>query len=321
MTRPWLSVIIPTYNGGAYLPKALESIATQNFNDLECIAVDDGSTDSTLEILDKYKAKFPIHLIKKNTPKNWTTSTNLAIKLARGDYICFLHQDDIWYAKRLTQLKQVTEHFPEVVLILHPSYYINSMGKNLGLWRCPLPIYPKPISPALMIERLLIQNFISIPSPIFKREVALQVEGLDEKLWYTADWDFWLKIASCGNTIYLPKPLSGFRIHSSSQTIVHSSEVKDFRSQLEIIVDRYLPLWEAPEQLKHRVRKVADFSIDLNTALASTIHGKKNNVIPLILSFMRLGPSGWYRYVRDSRIWERVLARLRTQLITYRGGK
>ncbi|MCL4825574.1 MAG: glycosyltransferase, partial [Anaerolineales bacterium] len=55
--RPWLSVLIPTYNGETFLPAALDSIAIQEDPDIECIAVDDGSTDQTLSILEQYKEK------------------------------------------------------------------------------------------------------------------------------------------------------------------------------------------------------------------------------------------------------------------------
>jgi hypothetical protein len=99
-------------------------------------------------------------------------------------------------------LKKLTIQFPEANLILNPSIFVNIQGQKLGLWRCPLPSYPIMISSEQMISKLLVQNFISIPAPIFKREMALKVGGLDEKLWYTADWDFWLKLAQDGQIIY-----------------------------------------------------------------------------------------------------------------------
>ena len=53
-------------------------------------------------------------------------------------------------------------------------------------------------SQRVVVERLLVQNFISMPAPLFSREAAIRVGGLDEDLWYTADWDFWLKLAAVG---------------------------------------------------------------------------------------------------------------------------
>ena len=91
-------------------------------------------------------------------------------------------------------MKQLIDQFPEVDFFLHSSKFIDVKGNYLGPWKCPLPVFPKIINSKLMTERLLIQNFISITAPIIKREVAQKVGGLDETLWYTADWDLWLKI-------------------------------------------------------------------------------------------------------------------------------
>jgi glycosyltransferase involved in cell wall biosynthesis len=314
MTPPWLSVLIPTYNGEDYLTSALNSIILQGDGSIECIAIDDGSTDATLSILNTYQKKLPIKILKQSRHGNWVLSTNYGLSSARGEYICFLHQDDLWFKNRLSIMRRLTVAFPEVVLFLHPSRYLDAKGNDLGLWRCPLPSYPEIIKSDLLIEKLLIQNFIAIPAPIFKREAAQGVGGLDQRFWYTADWDFWLKIAACGDSLYYPKPLSGFRIHPSSQTIVRSSYKKDFRDQLECVANKYFALWQVPEQLKQRVHKVAGFSIEVNIALASTIHGERPNLIKLLVTFILLGPLGWYRYIRDSCIIERVSARVKAQL-------
>lgn len=310
-TQPWLSVITPIYNGETYLSSALDSIIIQEDNDIECIVVDGESTDATPSILKSYQDRLPIKILQRERNSNWVIKTNYALSFARGKYACFLHHDDLWLKDRLKTMKRLVQQFPEVVLFLHPSNFLDNKGNNLGLWSCPLPAFPEIIKPKLMIERLLVQNFISILGPVFKREVALKVEGLDESLWYTADWDFWLKIAACGDSLYYPKPFSGFRIHPNSQTIVRSSRSQDFRDQLESVAKKYFDLWEAPERLKQRVSKIADFSIEVNIVLAGTIHGQKTNLVTLLISFMLLGPLGWHRYLRDSRIWERVSARLK----------
>ena len=312
--KPWLSVISPIFNGEAYLSSALDSIVLQGDNNIECIAVDGESTDSTLSILKSYQDKLPMRILQRERSTNWVIKTNYALSLARGEYICFLHHDDLWFSDRLKIMKQLTEQFPEAVLLLHPSIFLDNKGNNLGTWNCPLPALPDIIKPDLMIERLLVQNFISILGPVFKREAALKVNGLDESLWYTADWDFWLKIAGCGDSLYFPKPLSGFRVHPSSQTIVRSSGSRDFREQLEIVATKHFAQWQGSEYLKQRLRKVVDFSMEVNIALAGSAHGQKTNLLALLVDFILLGPSGWDRYIRDSRIWERVAARIKAQV-------
>jgi glycosyltransferase involved in cell wall biosynthesis len=318
MMQPWLSVIMPIYNGEAYLASALDSVLLQNVRDIELIAVDGQSTDATASILKSYQDRLPIKVLQQDRKSNWVIKTNYALSFATGQYACFLHHDDLWLKDRLKIMKQLTQQSPEAVLLLHPSNYLDKEGNRVGLWSCPLPAFPQIIKPSFMMEKLLVQNFISILGPSFKREVALQVGGLDEDLWYTADWDFWLKIAACGYTVYYPKPLSAFRIHPSSQTIVGSSHAKSFREQLESVAKKHFTRWEAHEHVKQRVRRVADFSIEVNIALAGTVHGQKMNLIRLLISFVSLGSSGWYRYIRDSRIWERVSARFRAHLSPFK---
>jgi len=316
MAQPWLSVITPTYNGEAYLSATLDSILLQEDNDIECIAVDGGSTDATLAILQTYQQRLPMRILRREEASGWAASTNHALSLAQGKTISFLHQDDVWFKGRLKTMKRMAAQFPEAVLFLHASRFIDKGGKSLGRWSCPLPADPHVTKPELMIERLLVQNFISIPGAVFQRETALRVGGLDETLWYTADWDFWLKIAACGDALYHPEPLSGFRIHPDSQTVVRTADLQDRRDQLESVFEKHFAAWRAPERLRNKVRAPAKFSIEVNLTLAGMLNGTRAALPKLLISFLSLGPAGGHRYLRDSRIRERTVARMRARLLT-----
>ncbi len=309
--QPWLSVIIPTYNGSKYLAAALNSIIVQQDNEVECVVIDDGSTDNTLEIVATYQNQLNIKLITKARQGNWVANTNHALAEAKGLYACFLHQDDLWLEGRLKNIKNAIAAYPQASLYLHDSVFIDDQGKPLGLWRCPMSAKRQAIPAEKMMEKLLIQNFIAIPAPVFKREAALKIEGLNNELWYTADWDFWLKLAAMGDTCYIPKSLAAFRVHGDSQTIRRSSSVVEFRQQMRSVVDKHL----TPQSTKE-VSKVAFFSTEVNTTLAAVVHGKSPNLLKLAGSFILLGPLGWRRYWQDSRIQERISARLKAKLQT-----
>lgn len=310
MTPVKLSVICPTYNGEAYLSAALDSVAGQNDGGVEVLIVDDGSTDATLDIANAYRRQLDLRIYRQSN-RNWAASTNFALAQAAGEYACFLHQDDLWLEGRTSRVFEIAAEFPRIGLILHPSLFINSNGKTLGEWTCPLPSYPAAISSGFLVRRLLVQNFISIPGAVFKREIALQAGGMDDRLWYTADWDFWLKIASRTEAIYFPKPLSAFRIHPASQTVRGSADTPDFRRQLDIVLERHIESVSASPAEKNGIRRVAEFSNKANAALAEVFHGGRADWIDLIRSFLSLGPFGWRRYFRDSRIAERALARVK----------
>ncbi len=287
----------------------------QQDDKIECIVIDDDSTDATVSIIEEYQNKLPIKLIKRKQG-NWVANTNYGLLIARGTYACFLHQDDLWQPGRLVAMQKAIARYPQASLYLHPTLFINPNGDRLGIWNCPFGKNSVVIYPNKSVEKLLVQNFIAIPAPIFKRQLALDLGGLDEALWYTADWDFWLKLAASGDTVYYPEALAAFRVHADSQTIRRSSSVEDFSQQMRSVFEQHLTTWETDVNRKLKIRQVALFSCEVNTALAAILHGEKTNLWKLGRDFVSLTPTGWYRYFRDSRIVERVSARLKARLQT-----
>lgn len=311
MSNPWLSVICPVFNGEKFLRTTLDSIASQADQETECLIIEDSSSDASYSIILEYKNKIPNLHIQQVENRNWVTNTNHALSLARGEYVCFLHQDDIWLKNRIKTVYDIIRKLPEIDLIIHPSIFLDEFDKSQGVWRCPLAPYPEVIQPDLLYERLLIQNFISIPGTVIKRKLILDVGKLDEKLWYTADWDLWLKIAACSKAVYFPKPLSGFRVHSNSQTIKRSFDETIFREQLSTVLLRHSKKLHNPGSRNKEILDAASFSIEVNTKFAMQVHGKRINFFNLLFSFLSLGVPGGLRYLRDSRIFERTLARVR----------
>lgn len=313
MPRPWLSILMPIYNGENYLRCALNSIFKQaSKTDFEVIAVDDGSTDSSLSILEDFQQRLPLRIDRLSRVGNWVKVTNHALSIATGHYVCFLHQDDLWLEDRLLTVRNITSAWPTADLILQPTRFVDHRGRFVGLWRCPLP-KDRLLSSSRVLERLTVQNFVAIVAPVFRREVALDSGGLDEGLWYTADWDLWLKIASRGPTICWPSPLSAFRLHPTSQTVVRSANLADFRSQFEAVHNRHLESWQATEKTRQAVSRAARFSMEVNVALAAASHGLPQDWLGIVAKGIEMGPSCLGRYIRDSRILERLLSRFRAR--------
>jgi len=98
-TKPRVSVIIRTYNRAAYLCEAIESVFAQTFRDFELIVVDDGSTDATRDLLARYDGRLtPIIL---DHTANQAAVMNAGIHAARGEFVAFLDDDDIWLPNKL----------------------------------------------------------------------------------------------------------------------------------------------------------------------------------------------------------------------------
>lgn len=307
--EPWLSIVMPVWNGERYLPEALESVRREGTDGYEVIAVDDGSSDGSPEILRAWERLLPLRRIARDRGGNWVAATNAGLREARGKYACFLHQDDLWFPGRLAAIQREAAFGP--ALVLHPALYVGPGGNRLGPWRCPLPA--GEVDPALFAERLIVQNFIAAPAPVFAREAALRAGAMDESLWYTADWDFWLRLGRAGAIRYFDSPLAGFRVHAGSQTVVRT-DLADRRRQLEAVLDRHGGAAPAA------ARRAARFSLELNLALAAAASGTAVRWPPVVGALARLGPVGCARYVRDSRIVERIRARLHLRGAHLNGG-
>jgi hypothetical protein len=324
MSDPWLSIVLPTYNGQRYLETALGSVAREARDEVEVIAVDDGSTDATRAILRDYQSRLPLRIIERPRVGNWVANTNLGLAEARGRYAGILHQDDLWLPGRLGAMRPLIDRHPEATLVLHPSWFIDRRGQRLGRWRCPLPRHGRPLSADTVVAALLVQNFISMPAPIFPRETALALGGMEPRWRYTADWDFWLKLAAAGSTVYLPRPLSCFRVHAEAQTVQCAATTDTFREQLVATLARHLPVWQEGQnnaaRRAKRIERAARYSIEVNTAFAAWVHGRPAGWAGLAWRFARLGPLGWRRYLRNSRIAERAGARLRARLTAREDG-
>jgi glycosyltransferase involved in cell wall biosynthesis len=308
--KPWLSVVVPSHNGERWLAEALQSVVNEGDRGIEVILVDSSDTETSCAIAERFAEHLPLlRVLRRPDLLPWVTKTNFAVASAAADWICMLHQDDVWLPGRCTAVAQWLTAAPDAAMHLHAVKVIDAGGKPLGDWRCPLPTGAVPTQ--LLLERLLIQNFIAIPSPIIRREAYLRVGGLDEQLWYTADWDLYLKITGTGEVHYHPERLAGFRIHGRSLTMSGSRGIDDFRRQMEIVLDRHIEKLAASREDELRV---ARFSINVNVALAAFNNGKPGPLVTAFAKLLSLGPRRIRRYLRDSRIVERVGPRLRARL-------
>ncbi len=309
MEKPWLSVIVPSHNGERWLGAALQSLVDQKARDIEVVVIDGSASDASLQIVNSFSDKLNIRGQRCLDLRSWTAKTNFGVEQARADRICILHQDDLWLPNRFANLRNWLSAQPDSAMHLHPCYIIDESGRRLGLWRCPLPDGDSPVPPHILFERLLIQNFIGIPAPTIRRDAYLRVGGLDDRLWYTADWDLYLKIAAIGDIFYHSTPLACFRIHKESLTVVGSKNSADFKNQQKIVVDRHIG--KLPPDVKEAMRRLAAASIDVNTALAASIAGESLQIMKAFAAVMALGPRGIGRYLFYSRILERAFPRLR----------
>jgi hypothetical protein len=309
MERPWLSVIVPCRNGERWLAAALQSVVDQKDGGVEVIVIDGSANEASLKIADSFADRLLIRAERRPDLLSWTAKTNFGVEQARGDRICMLHVHDLWLPTRCAELRRWLSAQSDGVMHLHPCFIIDESARRLGLWRCPLPAGDSPVPAHIFIERLLVQNFIGIPAPTIRRDAYLSVGGLDNALWYTADWDLYLKLAAMGSAYYHSTPLACFLVHKNSLTISGSRNSVDFRNQHQAIVDRHAD--KISPESRTEILPVAAASINVNTALAAVMAGQFAQVGKALASILMLGPRGMHKFFYYSRIIDRVFPRLR----------
>lgn len=311
--RPRFSVVVPVHQGEAYLGEALQSLYRQPEalrQSLEVVAVDDGSTDRSPEILDDWMDRLPLRVIRREGGSNWMSATNAGLRAATGEWLGFLHQDDTWAPGRLERLDHAIHAHSDCGFFCHPVRFLGPDGRVLGGWRAPLPP-SRPLSAADVLRRYCVQNFLAIPSPCFHRDLLEASGPLREDLWFLADWDFWLRlIHAAGHVVYLEEFLAGFRLHPDSQTIIRSSGEEDLRRQFADIRSRVRDLHGG----RHPREVAARLNEDLTVSLANRSHGQPGTFRRCLGGFLSLGPAESLHFLRDTRLQERLPPRLRLKL-------
>jgi len=306
-----LSVVMPLHEGQAYFDAALSSLPDDQSGLLEVIVLDSGKRSDCAAIALAHSGRLTIRYQHCPDVPSWTEKTNIAVRMARATHVAMLHQDDLWLPDRLDAVIRALDTASDAALFLTAAYIVDEDGRRLGMWRCPLTARAD-WDGASVVERLLVQNFVALPSVVMPRDIWLRTGGLDEGLWYTPDWDLYMKAAMLGPVHYIAEPTVGFRIHSGSQTMQGSRSHADFRAQMEMVMNRYADRVHGAQA--SAVRRVAAASVRINGLMAEAMHGRKGALAIALVELLRLGPLHMPRYFRDSRIVERVLPRLRARL-------
>lgn len=201
---------MPVYNSERYLSIAIESILTQTFRDFEFIIVNDGSTDSSLEIIQRFQTQDPRIRIIDQTNQGITKSLNNAINLAQGKYIARMDADDISMPTRLEKQYQFMETHPEIAVCGSRALIIDEDGDAIRNDRvvCTHENIEK--------RHLLGKCSLKHPSVIIRTDILRKVNGYNEDLPYAQDFDLWLRIGEIGKLYNLPDVLIKYRRNSHS---------------------------------------------------------------------------------------------------------
>lgn len=263
MTAPIISVITPVFNGQDFIKETIDSVLRYAAGfPVEYIVVNDGSTDSTLDILMEYHSS-----IKVISTANYgeSSAVNEGIKSAIGELVLVLSADDPLMTAEI--FRGVIDYFkqhPKAVVLYSNWQIIDEDG------RVVTTKYPGPYS-----EEELIGNFHCQPGPgtFFRRNAALQIKGRSPRWKFVGDYDFWLRMSRLGNFGYRNEVLAQWRNHNASTSI--SLRGSKMAMERIAVVEEFVNGNVLPEALRRRAISSAYVSASQLTYFSNEVPGKR----------------------------------------------
>ena len=217
LAPPRLSVCLPTYNGEAYVAEAVRSVLEQSSTDFELVVVDDGSSDRTLDILqtfDEPRLRIYQNPQRRGIPGNW----NVAVGLARGEYVCVFHQDDVMLADNLARKLALFDADPSLSLVHSRAEAVVETGapERVAEWREKAETDFVEDGEAYFRKLLLYGVCICAPTVIVRREQLAAAGGFNETLGYACDYEMWMKLCLEGRVGFLHDSLVRYRWHADN---------------------------------------------------------------------------------------------------------
>ena len=210
--NPLVSIVTPSYNTAGFLEETIQSVLAQDYPNIEYIVVDGGSTDGTLEILNKYQK----HLRFVTGPDRGTAdAVNRGFRLSSGRVFTYLCADDTYLPGAVSAVVEQLRQHPEAGGIYGDAYWIEADGRRIG----PYPTQP------FDRDALARECFICQPASFLRREVFERLGGLNADLQYAFDYDFWVRLSEQFSLLRLDHYLANSRMRRDNKTLSGRSGV------------------------------------------------------------------------------------------------
>jgi len=233
-----VSIITPTYNRADFLPVAIESVQAQSFPDWEMLIVDDGSTDNTAELVNRYSAQDSRIRYFQQPNQGQSVARNHALGEARGEFICFLDSDNAWLPDKLEKQLAVFQQEPDVDIVYGDCITINEQGDEIS--RANMKRHSGRIT-----LHLLKDNCVSMNTTMIRRRCFDEMGGFDEGDRLAEDYELWLRFSTRFRFHYIPEYLAYYRVmenqlSSDKQARFQANEaiLTEFRARFPGVLSR-----------------------------------------------------------------------------------
>lgn len=230
-TLPKLSIVIPSFNQAEFIERTILSIVEQDYPDLELILMDGGSTDGTMEIVDRYRRHFAV--IRHEKDKGQADAIARGFSLCTGEIMGWLNSDDTYLPGTLRRVSEYFRDHPQTSFV-YGDYQL--IDENDGL----IAEKRQPDFDLGVVK----YAFLTVPqmSAFWRRDLYQRSGGVDPEFHFAMDYDLFVKLGALSPAVHLPFPIGRFRIHSFSKTtnLEHIRQADDRRIQDRVC--RYSPI-------------------------------------------------------------------------------
>jgi glycosyltransferase involved in cell wall biosynthesis len=228
-THPRITVVTPSFNQGHFLEETIQSVLSQKYPNLEYMIIDGGSSDNSAEIIKKYEKYLAYWVSEKDDGQ--TDAVVKGFRRSTGVFLTWLNSDDTQLPGCLFSVAESIRENPDVDVI-YGDYWITDLRGKVLLKKKEIEFDPDIL--------LYGVNFIGQPAAFFSRAAYDRVGGLNTKLNYYMDLEFWLRVArENGKFKHVKKFLATYRFHPASKTILEHSVTERCMREAENILHRY----------------------------------------------------------------------------------
>ena len=292
---PQVSVIVPVYNGEQTIKRALDSVFAQAFSDFEVIVVDDGSSDSTLALVEQYTDE-RLTIIKSDTNLGAAAARNQGIAAAKGRRIAFLDSDDAWQPNKLMRQVELLDQSSKPVAACATGYKIDKNGRRF--------VVPLNLTPPQFRTDILFGCTISPGSTLMvERYVFDTIGGFDEAFKRLEDWDWLLRFSERYDMEFLPDALADIYLTQNKPSNGHDMTQRVFDGIRRMRKKHSSRFTSLSKRLQFKSSLLTEYAAALNRA------GRPQIAVLYLIAALGLYPARNKRFFRS--VWRAATERTR----------
>ena len=247
-----VSIVTPSFNQAAYLEQAMLSVLEQDYPAIEYWIVDGGSSDGSLEIIERYSDRLTGWTSERD--EGQTDAINKGFAQATGDIMAYLNSDDLYRPGAIGEAVEYLLSHPEMGMVYGDADYIDESGVEIGRF------------PAAQTDhKRLRRGYVHIPqqAAFFRAGLWREVGPLDPSFQFAMDYDLWVRISASAPIRYVRRPWAAFRLHNRAKTraaieLCWPEMIRVHRrlggSNFSMIYAKYLLRWFLEPVLPFRLR-------------------------------------------------------------------